>query len=73
MPFVLQLVDKLQHDMAEHQKQMPILTKENALLHEQNMLLQRQVRQQVDELKRSQLQKLRLEGLCRALQVGVQS
>lgn len=55
--------------MTEHQKQTPVLMKERQLLKEQTLLLQRQVKEQADELKHSQLQKLRLEGLCRALQV----
>lgn len=67
---VLQSFDKLQKTMTEQQQVTSQLMQERQLLQQQVQLLQVQSKEQADKLRRTQLQKQRLEGLCRTLQVS---
>jgi len=55
--------------MGDQQQLTTQLMQERQLLQQQVHLLQQQGRDQADRLRRTQLQKQRLEGLCRMLQV----
>lgn len=55
--------------MGDQQQLTTQLMQERQLLQQQVQLLQQQGREQADRLRRTQLQKQRLEGLCRTLQV----
>jgi hypothetical protein len=56
--------------MTDQQQVTTQLMQERQLLQQQVQLLQQQSRGQADKLRRTHLQKQRLEGLCRTLQVG---
>jgi hypothetical protein len=66
----VQSFDKLQKNMSEQTQLINQLMQERQLLKQQTQLLQQQGREQADKLRRTQLQKQRLETLCRSLQVG---
>lgn len=65
----MQSFEKLQKTMTEQQQVTTQLMQERQLLQQQIQLLQQQSRDQAEKLRRTQLQKQRLEGLCRTLQV----
>lgn len=65
----LQGFDKLQKTASEQQQVTSALMQERQLLQQQVQLLQQQSQDQAEKLRRTQLQKQRLEGLCRTLQV----
>lgn len=62
--------EKMQKTMGDQQQVKTSLMQERKLLQQQVALLQQQSRSQGDALRRTQLQKQRLEGLCRTLQVN---
>lgn len=65
----LQAMEQMKTTSTQQQQMMHGLLKERQLLQQQVQLLQQQARDQAEKLRRSQLQKQRLEGLCRGLQV----
>jgi hypothetical protein len=67
---LLQSFDKVQKNLTDQGQLINQLMQERTLLKQQTQLLQQQGREQADKLRRTQLQKQRLEALCRSLQVG---
>jgi hypothetical protein len=67
----MQSFEKLQKTTTEQQQVTTQLMQERQLLQQQIQLLQQQSRDQADKLRRTQLQKQRLEALCRTLQTQV--
>jgi septal ring factor EnvC (AmiA/AmiB activator) len=61
--------EQVQKTMTEQQQVTTQLMQERQLLQQHIKLLQQQSRDQADQLRRTRLQKQRLEGLCRTLQV----
>lgn len=65
----LQLIEQLQKQLDEYQSVLPKLLDERKKTQQDLAALQGRVKQQTEELRRSQRQKQQLEELCRALRV----
>jgi predicted transcriptional regulator len=67
----LQLIEQLQKQLNEYQSVLPKLLDERKQMQQDAAGLQGRLKQQTEELRRSQRQKQQLEELCRALRVSV--
>jgi phosphoserine phosphatase len=65
----LQLIEQLQKQLDEYQSVLPKLLDDRKKTQQDVAALQGRVKQQTEELRRTQRQKQQLEELCRALRV----